>query len=229
MILRFISLLLLALSAHLHAADVPLPGTAQFASPYDVEIVIFERYGHDNEEQWPEEPGLPDIDLAAGDLRQPGLQGPDAVLLPDTERQLGPAVYTLEQKGALVHAHQAWRQDVKNRDSNTWYQVGNERLIGLVRISKGRYLHLDTDLLLQPDELEAYRVRLHRRMRSGELHYVDHPKVGILIRTARVETAPVVAPEPETDIPATLPPSDEPEEQPSPSPGSLPRAMPDPT
>lgn len=39
-------------------------------------------------------------------------------------------------------------------------------------------------LMLRPDEpvFLGYRLRQHRRMRSGELHYIDHPKVGIILR-----------------------------------------------
>ena len=53
-------------------------------------------------------------------------------------------------------------------------------------MTRGRFLHLDTDLLLRaPDSSQTYRVQLSRRMRSDELHYVDHPKLGILIRAER--------------------------------------------
>lgn len=227
---RLLLLVITALLGNLTlAADSPLPGTAGFQSPYDVELVIFERFGQGLDEQWPEEAGTPDISLAVGDLRQPGLQGPDAVLLPREDRQLGPSVFTLKQKGALIHEHQAWRQDIKGRSSNSWYLVGNQRLTGLVRISRGRFLHLETDLLLTTDQDQDYRIQLHRRMRGDELHYVDHPKIGILIRTARVQTVEPAASVPETEIPATAPPVDEPGEQRSPTPGSLPRSMPDPT
>lgn len=301
MLLRVITLLLFfPLSGYGLAADVPAadPGslfnteleaelqasleeelvselearTALFSSPYDIEIVLFERVESDQQEQWPETAEVPDFSLAVGDLSNPGLEGDGAILLPESQRQLGPAVFSLEQKGARIHAHQAWRQDIQDRDSHTWYRIGNERLNGLVRVSKGRYLHLDTDLMLQSDEpmqsrpsvaadsplpfgqlfrldqllqaeqalesevpqaaaLPHIRIRLHRRMRGGELHYVDHPRVGILIRTLRIE--PTLEPEPEVipedEIPATPPPVDEPGEERSPTPGSLPRAMPDPT
>lgn len=217
--------------AFLCIATISLAGSAssEFASPYDVEILIFERFGQGEGEAWPEQPGSPDIGKAIGDLRQPGAEGPLAKVLPKSARQFGPEAYTLKQKGALIHAHHAWRQDTKGRKSNTWYRVGDRRLNGIVRISRGRYLHLDTDLLLQANDGHPYRIRLHRRMRGGETHYVDHPKIGILIRTERLETAPEPKLEPVEEIPASVPPVDEPGEQRSPTPGSLPRAMPDPT
>ncbi len=77
-------------------------------------------------------------------------------------------------------------------------------LDGSVRLVLGRYLHLYTDLVLrqpviveQLDEttqqmgeqksLFDVPIRSHRRMRSRELHYIDHPLLGILIQVTPVE------------------------------------------
>lgn len=75
-------------------------------------------------------------------------------------------------------------------------------LEGTIRISVSRYLHVDLDLLLsrltpqssttnsdQAAETPGYygptyrffRMQAHRRMRSGELHYIDHPWLGVLL------------------------------------------------
>ncbi len=74
-------------------------------------------------------------------------------------------------------------------------------LNGTIAIGLGRYLHVHTDLIYtEPasprraaqsatDALfsqrlpawQSYRVRDHRRMRSRELHYLDHAKLGMLI------------------------------------------------
>jgi hypothetical protein len=227
---RIFTFVCLCLVFTANAADAPLEATRQFDSPYDIEVVIFERFGEGGGEQWPRDLDRPDINRAVGNLSIPGSQGSNAIILPKKARELGPAVYTLSRKGARVHVHQAWRQDIRGRNSSTWYWIGNSRLNGLIRVSKGRYLHLDTDLLLRSSEEGTdYRVKLHRRMRGGELHYVDHPKVGILIRTARLDLAPAPEPEAEPQAPTPAAPVDEPGEQRSPMPGSLPRAMPDPT
>ncbi len=68
-------------------------------------------------------------------------------------------------------------------------------LDGTVTISLGRYLHVHTDLVYrQPDPespaaaddgtpvLINAPVIQERRMRSGELHYLDHPFLGILVK-----------------------------------------------
>ena len=62
------------------------------------------------------------------------------------------------------------------------------RLEGSLRLSVARYLHLETDLRLvegdpyanRDDRTAIYRLQQSRRMRSGELHYLDHPRLGIL-------------------------------------------------
>lgn len=91
------------------------------------------------------------------------------------------------------------------------------RLEGTVKISLSRYLHVDLDLLLreqiaahdpssQPSlgsyttatsNYRSYRMQDHRRMRSNELHYIDHPLMGVL-----VEIRPFEAPEPKPAPPS---------------------------
>ena len=163
--------------------------TGARAEIYDFEIVMFERpYGGANE-FWPSDPGQPDRGMARGQLNASGASG-GATLLPGSAKKLGPSVYTLKKKGMIVHDHLAWRQNTRGRQSNSWYWIGGGRLSGLIRMSRGRYLHLDTDLILRDiNSSQPYRIKLHRRMRSDELHYVDHPRLGILIRAKRYRTA----------------------------------------
>ena len=106
-----------------YAQDAAPVDAAQFSSPYDIEILIFERFGQGGTEHWPEDPGEPDLSLAVGDLSQDDLHGPQAIPLPAEQEQFGPSAYTLKRKGALVHAHNLWRQDLQGRDSPTWYPL----------------------------------------------------------------------------------------------------------
>lgn len=70
---------------------------------------------------------------------------------------------------------------------------------GTVKITLERYLHVYTDIIFRhptvlSEEQESdqeveptislvdYRVHGHRRMRSRELHYLDHPLLGILVQ-----------------------------------------------
>jgi len=140
---------------------------------YDFEMVLFERPGGGGNEFWPADPGTPDRAAAIGSLNDRAVAG----------KALGPMAYTLKKKGMIILDQLAWRQTTRGLDSDSWYWISGQRLSGLIRISRGRYLHLDTDLvLLDRNSSRPYRIKLHRRMRSDELHYVDHPKLGILIR-----------------------------------------------
>lgn len=74
-------------------------------------------------------------------------------------------------------------------------------LEGTLRVHRSRYLHLHVDLLyeerLGPDtaaDAEAadivyqpIRLQQSRRMRSEELHYLDHPRLGVITRIIPVE------------------------------------------
>ncbi|MFV8833788.1 CsiV family protein [Aquisalimonas sp.] len=80
-----------------------------------------------------------------------------------------------------------------------------EGLSGWVRVARERYLHVHLDLRwVDPERSEAGPLdRLHgvfiedmepvvtlqdgRRMRSGELHYIDHPVLGVIVRVDRVD------------------------------------------
>lgn len=153
--------------------------TLATAEAYKFEMIIFERPGAVGGEYWPSNPGQPDRSKAVGTLgSQPA------------KRNLGPIAYTLKQKGMNVLKHMAWIQTPGSRSSNSWRWLSAGRLEGLVRLTRGRFLHLDTDLLLRdPNSSQPYRVQLNRRMRSNELHYLDHPKLGIIFRATRLRPA----------------------------------------
>lgn len=88
---------------------------------------------------------------------------------------------------------------------------GSEELVGQVRLSRTRFLHLHLDLeFLAPDRglalplpvgggelpevrllIPRYQIDESRRMRSGELHYFDHPAFGVIATVQPVERPPV--------------------------------------
>lgn len=94
--------------------------------------------------------------------------------------------------------------------------VGTTNVEGTVKVWRGRYLHVAVDLLfglelerqsLAPasaanpglssvpsDHYAYFRLREHRRMRSRELHFLDHPMFGVLVQITPVERAPPDAP-----------------------------------
>jgi hypothetical protein len=76
------------------------------------------------------------------------------------------------------------------------------QLFGTLTLYRERYLHVDADLRYrhrryQPSWTERetstgnplYVMNQRRRMRSDELHYLDHPTIGVLIRLTPMERA----------------------------------------
>lgn len=177
---RILTLLtLLCIALPLQAAD----------DIYDIEMVIFAQPFPPGNEFWPEQPGEPDITAALGSLSEPTPPAGIEYLARDA-LQLAPMATTLNRRGATVHAHIGWRQHVGARENREWYWIGDARLHGVVRITRGRFLHIDADLVLtNPATGQNYRAVLHRRMRSNELNYIDHPKIGMLIRADRFEAS----------------------------------------
>lgn len=89
----------------------------------------------------------------------------------------------------------------------------NAILEGLIKVELGRYLHINFDLKYKRDlapvqgiintssqksykDIKYYPVKMHRRMRSKEVHYIDHPLIGILVLATRFEL-PETNPTPE--------------------------------
>jgi hypothetical protein len=99
--------------------------------------------------------------------------------------------------------HGRWQQPVPPRDApqrillpvqNLQLSTQFMRLNGHIGITLGRYLHANTKLWLQPDPSSNQYALLHesRRMRSGELHYIDHPMMGVLINIEPIKANPVL-------------------------------------
>ncbi|MDZ7809859.1 MAG: CsiV family protein [Arhodomonas sp.] len=90
-----------------------------------------------------------------------------------------------------VLEHLGWIQADLPESRAPWVAVGRGRggdapgLYGGMRVYVGRYLHVETELRLR-DEDTVYPMRTRRRMRSGELHYLDHPILGVIIQTRRL-------------------------------------------
>ncbi len=150
---------------------------------YDVELILFERSGGGNQEAWPANPGSPDMQNTRS--LEKGT-GPFSVQ-PTSEWRLKNEAARLRATGGMTPLiHLAWRQPVaSDKDAETIRLRSSSagKLEGTVKVSLGRYLHVDLDLLLD----QRYRLQTHRRMRSGELHYIDHPLMGALVLISPVD------------------------------------------
>ena len=125
--------------------------------------------------------------------------------LPAHSHTLAQEVARLERRGGYeILFHERWIEVLPQRRAPRPIliqagvtQGGGARLAGWLQVTSGRYLHFDTELWYQAatDGTSAgalaakpYMVlRESRRMRNGELHYLDHPKLGVLVRTSPME------------------------------------------
>jgi len=170
-----------------------LPAAQKKAAPwYDIEIVLFSIADRGSSEQWPLDPGAPDTGDTVGisSFQQ----------LPPRDWKLSAEDRALSRSRGRYRSlmHLAWRQPVLGRTrakpiyirSRKTLADGYPVLEGRIRVSVGRYLHLDLDLLLRDRireadgmaDFQAFRFVSSRRMRSGETHYIDHPRIGALVR-----------------------------------------------
>lgn len=71
----------------------------------------------------------------------------------------------------------------QNMPSKIIYQ-----LFGGIKVWVGRFLHFDTRLAYTPANGKvSYKFESERRMRSRQLHYIDHSRIGILVKIFPVD------------------------------------------
>ncbi len=112
--------------------------------------------------------------------------------------------------------HQAWLENIQPEDQAITHEitVSGEKngvqtdITGTISLHKSRFLHITPDLELQqyvqgyidnPDDpysaerqwlpLRAAHLDRSRRMRSDEIHYLDHPLLGILVKVSPLAEA----------------------------------------
>ncbi|MCU7959070.1 MAG: peptidoglycan binding protein CsiV [gamma proteobacterium symbiont of Bathyaustriella thionipta] len=183
---------------------------------YDIELIIFQYAGNDAgaDEYWPEDFAKPDYSQA-GILPKQSVNGYKR--LSQASFQLNTTdLYLRSQPGKYpVLVHMAWRQPASDNGGKKIFISGKDDvadLQGTVAVSIKRFLHVDLDLLLntspgnrpllqsnsQNSELpegfsstsrgqQSYHIISHRKMRRDELHYIDHPLLGVLVIAHRYE------------------------------------------
>jgi hypothetical protein len=174
---------------------------AQAAGNWQVELVVFGyRTPPPTAEQVLEPatraPLLPATTLAPLVGREDGAaelpQTRYPLLAPEALR-LGAINQRLARSGDLRPLlHVAWQQDAPARRAAARPQdlpplAGNGGLYGTVRVYRRQSLHVELDLWLPAGEDGTgglYRLRDTRIVRSGELAYFDHPRLGAIIRVS---------------------------------------------
>lgn len=182
---------LFALTAWLYAASASAE-----ASWYRVEIVVFANTEATagREEAWPAANTEP-LPANARHLGPAGSGGAYA-MVPGSELKLGGVVDALRRSGSrkpLLHI--GWKQPVMERGKAQPVVIeGGPRryladgrsaaeIVGTLLLTRSRFLHVWPELHYTTQDMggATYTMQDHRRMRSGELHYIDHPMFGLLI------------------------------------------------
>ncbi len=158
---------------------------------YEIEILVFENRLPELEggESWLGEPRITPALLAeAIDVGTP----------PASDSELARAAKLLEKDGHYrVLAHLRWQQTAEGKSATKPVRIRgvDPALDGVLRFYLSRFLHVDLELVwrqtakgdsgLTPSSpAAAYGIAAHRRIRTKELHYFDHPKFGALLRVA---------------------------------------------
>ncbi len=133
-------------------------------------------------------------------------------LTPD-ELQLGPQYRRLQNLGAYTPlVHGGWVQPGLPEEQSVSFDLGQLGALnprGTVQVYLSRFLHVNIDLTYKepaPNVVASpaafgneireltlaprYRLVTQRQLRSGELHYFDHPAFGVLLKVTPVPTAP---------------------------------------
>ena len=196
-------------AAALFAAMPVLPAGAA-ERWFTVEMIVFDDLRDEGlySEHWPVQPGEPSVDGAIELERLPGGQPDGAAhafrLVNRSELSLTRVRESLRRSAhyrPLLHA--AWRlpgvPQGEARPAHVGARLADNRadggerptVQGTVEVSLARYLRVDLDLLyIRPASGEAtaseavptrFRLLSERRMRSRELHYIDHPLFGVLV------------------------------------------------
>ncbi len=155
---------------------------AASAANYKIELLLFLRDANPASEYIPRGIAPPNRSQAIATLTAStggpvSLGAKGITVLPVSQLELRPEAEALRRQGLRPLLHTAWRQSVGPRKNNDWLWLDAGPVNGLIRIGLGRYLHVYSYLALNGRYEEA-----HRRMRSGELHYLDNPGYGILVK-----------------------------------------------
>ncbi len=143
------------------------------AKTYTIEVLVFTHSGQDTGgEVWPSNPGQPNLQQT---------ESPRSFLGSSSMRLSGIASRLRNKAGYKTILHRAWRQNVISPKNAKPIRLHSDStpLDGTIKVSVKRYLHADLDLLLKNGN--GYRLQASRKMRSKEIHYIDHPKMGVLI------------------------------------------------
>ena len=148
---------------------------------FAIEVLVFAHLAGDarHEQAWRADPGEPDTSRASA----VAAGGELSAIGPSSYRLSGAWQSLRNSAGYRPLRHLAWTQVGYSEARAPQVLVGDgpgSDLHGVVQISRARFLHAKVDLIYQ-EAGQRYRFTSRRRMRSNQLHYLDHPMFGVLI------------------------------------------------
>ena len=147
---------------------------------YQIELIIFAQNAPNNER----------FDQTGHEIRWPGNLR-DVSGFKQGSKQLGGTYGALKRsRDYRPFLHLSWVQKVGKNSLGQAVQIqkgggqtGDDLLQGFVRIQRGTYLHLLVDLEYTPGSV-VYRLKEKRRLKFNEIHYLDHPKFGVIAKVS---------------------------------------------
>ena len=172
-LLKFAVLILL--SVPVAAQDSP--------AEFDVELIVFRHLSPDDSE--------PQIDREQ-ETDKPRIRRQRYTPLTTDQLRLGSiSQKLLSSRDWSPILHYGWRQPVLGREDAPAVSLsGNRRgafASGSVRLSVERFLRLELDLQMDPGTGISYKMDQTRRLRSGQIHYFDHPQFGVIALVSKAE------------------------------------------
>lgn len=172
------------------------------ADPVTVEVILFRYEAAAEAAQWPAAEGLPSF-TGARPLEESAPAGGEAwyvALSPSALRLAGASAALRRAGGREVLLHTAWRQP--SGEGATVYlkapvadPATAPALEGSLSIREaGRDLRLNGDFFVALGEGKV-EVRADQKFKSGELRYVDHALLGLLVQVTPDQEAPAAGQE----------------------------------
>jgi hypothetical protein len=160
---------------------------------YEIEVMVFQniRPELEGDELWMNERINPEVANLDKAITSPAP--------PRENSDLTKAKEALEKDGNYrIMVHKQWIQTGDAPSDAAMIRMNTEdgELDGTFKFFMSRFLHVDLNLLFREPESKSmfqagnsaeggnisYEIREHRRVRSNELYYFDHPKFGALVQ-----------------------------------------------
>lgn len=108
--------------------------------------------------------------------RQPGLDASEALAV---RVALGGAIPVFIPEDR--RSYPEFFPGAANQTADRSQSINTNIVNGTIKVRLGRFLHMDTRLVFTDEQTgQSFRLAQSRKMRSGELHYIDNPRFGLL-------------------------------------------------